>query len=143
MTDHATLHIQLEDNSIAYFNNGMEFSPGNFYDNQVLHVVPAWHAIGINFSDLSRLITWDEMIVENGKALVIDPDLSNAHSNLGAALQMKGDLDGAIAQYRRALVTNPQNDIVRTNLDNALIKKEINERGYLSWSIRLIQMVFK
>ena len=40
-----------------------------------------------------------------------EPDDAAAHVNLGNALDHKGDLDGAIAEYREALRLNPK-DVV-------------------------------
>ena len=42
-------------------------------------------------------------IAAHQKALAIDPRLAAAHTNLGNALQHKGDLPGAIAAYNKAL----------------------------------------
>ncbi len=44
----------------------------------------------------------DEAIHQIGKALELDPEFGYAHSNLGLALELKGDLPGAIAEFRRA-----------------------------------------
>ena len=41
------------------------------------------------------------------KALEINPNYMEAHSNLGVALFQKGQLDEAIAQYQKALEINP------------------------------------
>jgi len=44
----------------------------------------------------------DEAIHQIRKALELDPEFGYAHSNLGLALELKGDLPGAIAEFRRA-----------------------------------------
>ena len=36
------------------------------------------------------------------EALRLDPEIEEAHSHLGFALGNKGDLEGAIAEYREA-----------------------------------------
>src|SRR5213596_2125598 len=45
---------------------------------------------------------YDEAIRQVRKALELDPEFGYAHSNLGLALEFKGDLPGAIAEFRRA-----------------------------------------
>jgi serine/threonine-protein kinase len=45
---------------------------------------------------------YDEAIQQIRKALELDPEFGYAHSNLGLALEFKGDLPGAIAEFRRA-----------------------------------------
>jgi Flp pilus assembly protein TadD len=57
----------------------------------------------------------DEAIQEIRKALELDPEFGYAHSNLGLALELKGDLPGAIAEFRRAHQLNgdPESGICR------------------------------
>jgi eukaryotic-like serine/threonine-protein kinase len=45
---------------------------------------------------------YDEAIDQIRKGLELDPEFGYAHSNLGLALEFKGDLPGAIAEFRRA-----------------------------------------
>jgi TolB-like protein/Flp pilus assembly protein TadD len=45
---------------------------------------------------------YDEAIHQIRKGLELDPEFGYAHSNLGLALELKGDLPGAIAEFRRA-----------------------------------------
>jgi eukaryotic-like serine/threonine-protein kinase len=45
---------------------------------------------------------YDEAIHQIRKALELDPEFGYAHSNLGLALEFKGDLPGSIAEFRRA-----------------------------------------
>ena len=45
---------------------------------------------------------YDEAIAQLRKTLEIDPTFYYAHYNLGIALQLKGDLPAAIAEYRKA-----------------------------------------
>src|SRR5207302_13441 len=47
----------------------------------------------------------------------------DAHYNLGTALFQKGDLDGAIAQWRTTLSIHPYDAGAHTSLGNALVQK--------------------
>ena len=49
----------------------------------------------------------DEAIAEYRQAIRIKPDDAEAHSNLGVALQVKGQLDEAIAECREAIRLKP------------------------------------
>ena len=54
------------------------------------------------------------------RALSINPDYAEAHSNLGMALQKQGKLDDAIQSYQRALNINPDYAEAHKNLGVAL-----------------------
>ncbi|MFC1896179.1 tetratricopeptide repeat protein [Thermodesulfobacteriota bacterium] len=56
--------------------------------------------------------------------LRIRPDLEDAHNNLAIALSHKGDIDGAIEHFRKALQINPNYIHARNNLKRALMRKE-------------------
>jgi TolB-like protein/Flp pilus assembly protein TadD len=49
---------------------------------------------------------YDEAIHQIRKALELDPEFGYAHTNLGLALELKGDLPGTIAEFRRARQLN-------------------------------------
>jgi tetratricopeptide (TPR) repeat protein len=51
-----------------------------------------------------------------------NPGAGIAHGNLGLALYGRGDVEGAIAQYREALRINPGDDAAHVNLGNALAR---------------------
>jgi len=55
-----------------------------------------------------------------GKALAINPDDAEAHTNLGAVLKKQGKLDDAVASYHKALAINPDYAEVHCNLGIAL-----------------------
>ena len=55
-----------------------------------------------------------------GKALAVKPDLAEAHSNLGLALQELGKLDEAVASYHKALAIKPDYVQAHNNLGNTL-----------------------
>ena len=53
----------------------------------------------------------------------MNPNNDVAHANLAAALGGKGDWDGAIAEYRKAVSLNPKSDVAHANLAAALARK--------------------
>jgi tetratricopeptide (TPR) repeat protein len=57
------------------------------------------------------------------QAFRVNPNNDNVHVNLGLALDNKGDIEGAIREYREALRLNPNNDIAHYNLGLALDDK--------------------
>jgi len=66
-----------------------------------------------------------ETLVRRGLALAksLQPGDADAHHNLGLALYLKGDLDGAIAEYHEALRLNPNNILAHHSLGVALREK--------------------
>jgi protein O-GlcNAc transferase len=79
------------------------------------------HMIGVLSCQLSR---YDSAIKYIEKALQLRPsDMASAHYNLGCAFQGKGDLDGAIVHYRKAVELKPSFDDAHCNLGLALEKK--------------------
>ena len=65
----------------------------------------------------------DKAILECKKAIVIDPNFSEAHSNLGLAYGEKGMLDKAILECKKALALYPNYADARNNLGYAYVKK--------------------
>ncbi|MEE8540446.1 MAG: tetratricopeptide repeat protein, partial [Desulfobacterales bacterium] len=55
------------------------------------------------------------------QALRIKPDFEEAHYNLGNALFRKGNIEGAIAHFRKALRINPDYIDAKNNLKKILI----------------------
>ena len=55
-------------------------------------------------------------MIQLQRALEINPNDPEAHSNLGIALFQKGLVDEAVAQFRKALEINPNDADVQTNL---------------------------
>jgi tetratricopeptide (TPR) repeat protein len=49
---------------------------------------------------------YDEAVNQIRKALELDPEFGSAHYNLGLALELKGDVPGAIAEFKRARQLN-------------------------------------
>jgi tetratricopeptide (TPR) repeat protein len=62
----------------------------------------------------------DEGITSHHKAIVLNPNLPEAHYNLGITLRSLGRLDEAIASYREALTRNPDYAEAHSNLGNSL-----------------------
>jgi tetratricopeptide (TPR) repeat protein len=56
-------------------------------------------------------------------AVAVAPTNCNAHSNLGIALKDKGNLDGAIVEFREAIRLDPKYGWAHNNLGAALIDK--------------------
>ena len=54
------------------------------------------------------------------RALILRPELAEAHSNLGAAFKDQGKLQEAVAQFERALLINPELSEAHSNLGTAL-----------------------
>jgi Flp pilus assembly protein TadD len=50
------------------------------------------------------------------QAVRLNPNNEWARANLGNAILSKGDVDGAIAEYREALRLNPKNESAHYNL---------------------------
>jgi tetratricopeptide (TPR) repeat protein len=54
------------------------------------------------------------------KAIAINPDYTEAHSNMGNVLQEFGKLDEAVASYNKALSIKPDYADAHSNLGTAL-----------------------
>jgi tetratricopeptide (TPR) repeat protein len=65
----------------------------------------------------------DEAVACWQRALVLDPKLAAAHTNLGLALAGKGKVDEAIECYRNALALDPTFAAAHNNLGSALKAK--------------------
>lgn len=72
-----------------------------------------WHQCG-QYADIETL--WLTTLAHN-------PACWLARNNLGSGLAVKGELDAAIAQYRKALETKPDYMMARNNLGDALLAK--------------------
>jgi tetratricopeptide (TPR) repeat protein len=55
----------------------------------------------------ARSMQYDVAIDNYKKAIIIKPDYSEAHYNMGNALKQKGDLDAAIVSYKNAISLKP------------------------------------
>jgi Flp pilus assembly protein TadD len=68
---------------------------------------------------------------------VVRPDDALAYCNLGVALKAKGDLDGAIAEYRAALRLPPDNAEAHYDLGRVLWTKGDPEAAQFHTAYRL------
>lgn len=59
---------------------------------------------------------YDQAVEAYGRAIELRPFYADAHVGLGDARAAKGDIDGAIAAYQKALVFNPVNPRVHMSL---------------------------
>ena len=66
---------------------------------------------------------WTAAVAEYREATRLNPDLSEAHYNLGIALRGKGDLDGAQTEIRRALRIKPFDHVLHDGLATVLKEK--------------------
>ncbi len=66
-------------------------------------------------------------------ALVLDPNLPMAHNNLGWVRQARGDRNGALAAYRRALALNASLRIAQINLATLLADMGCAEDALAIW----------
>ena len=62
-------------------------------------------------------------------AIYAKPDFSEAHYTLGTALQQKGELDAAIAEFREAIKIAPNSPQVHNTLGTALRQKGKNDEA--------------
>ena len=63
----------------------------------------------------------DDAVASHRKALALNPDYAEAHSNLGVALQELGKLDEAAESCRKALAINPEHTEAHSNLGAVLL----------------------
>lgn len=78
---------------------------------------------------------WKDDVTLYRHALRVTSNNFMIHNNLGLALDMKGDLDGAIVEFQKAIRTNPNFKKAHNNLGLALAKK-----GDLDYAIREFQL---
>jgi tetratricopeptide (TPR) repeat protein len=81
---------------------------------------------GDHFNKGSELLGKGDMKAahdEFQKAAAIDPNLAIAQVSLGYTAKQLGDLDGAVAAYRKALVIEPKNPDANVNISVALSAK--------------------
>ena len=62
----------------------------------------------------------DEALAHLTRALSINPDLAEAHNNVGIILIQQGDPDAAITHFQDAVRINPEFELANNNLQRAL-----------------------
>jgi tetratricopeptide (TPR) repeat protein len=63
----------------------------------------------------------DEAVAHYERALVLKPDLADAHNNLGIVFAAQDRIDDAIAHYKRAIAVKPDHASAHSNLGFALL----------------------
>lgn len=78
-----------------------------------------------------QLRLWDKAQEQFQQAVNLKPDFPNAYYNLGHALQEKGDLKGALAQYQvvRTLVTNDKANLDKINAEITAIETQLGQQA--------------
>jgi TolB-like protein/Flp pilus assembly protein TadD len=107
--------------------------------------------LGVNYFFARR---YDEAIAQLRKTIEMDPGYYFAHSNLAQALEMKGDRDGAIAEYQKARALNDDPGVLgylarlyglggnKTETEKILDQlKEVSKQRYVSdYSFALVYL---
>lgn len=101
------MHLKLEHMEDAYtsFNRALQLKPGHF---------DALNGLGQTLCRAGRL---REAISILQQAVKNYPDQSAAYFNLGVTYHKQGDLTAAEAAYRRALLLDPNDTDIQSNLD--------------------------
>jgi len=109
--------------ALQYYHAGRLSKAAEIYQ-QVLDTDPsnveACHILGVVYTHLDGKVETAIQLLR--KAIRIRPNIAEAHSNLGNALQKSGKTEEAIASYRKALAINPKLAAIHNNLGNALLE---------------------
>jgi adenylate cyclase len=130
------------DDAIAEGKRAIELDPLSLVINTDL---------GVNYFFARR---YDEAIAQLRKTIEMDPGYYFAHSNLAQALEMKGDRDGAIAEYQKARALNDDPGVLgylarlygfggnKTETEKILDQlKEVSKQRYVSdYSFALVYL---
>ena len=78
-----------------------------------------------------QLRLWDRAQEQFQQAVSLKPDFANAYYNLGHALQEKGDLRGALAQYQtvRTLVLNDKANLDKIDAEIKAIESQLGQQA--------------
>jgi tetratricopeptide (TPR) repeat protein len=90
---------------------GITFNPGTF-ENQIQTTSPPL-AMALRLLEKGQLAEAEKIA---RKVLSEQPNLAPAHEVLGAVLGTRGDINGAIAEFKRALELNPKQSSALTKL---------------------------
>ena len=99
-SEQQTLTIQQSLDLAVQHHNAGDLPKAEGVYQQILQTEPnqpvALHLLGVIAYQVGKYDIAVELI---GKALAVNPDFAEAHSNLGLALQEQGKLDEAMASY--------------------------------------------
>jgi len=68
-------------------------------------------------------VGWDKVLHDFQLAIMVRPEFTLAHNNLGVAYTRLGDLDAAEAAYREAISTDAKSDAAYHNLGNLWMRR--------------------
>lgn len=114
---HMLLRAGAEQESAGVLQIAWRRFPGDFWVNHTLGMLSWTEAGGGGYRRPDEAARYLMAVV------VIRPESASGHTNLGAALHDKGDLDGAIAEQREAIRLQPDNAGAHTNLGEVLRRK--------------------
>jgi Flp pilus assembly protein TadD len=66
-------------------------------------------------TDVAKKGLWREAAFRYEQAVTKEPSNARAHNNLAVALEANGDFARALAEYKRALELEPNNNYIRRN----------------------------
>jgi tetratricopeptide (TPR) repeat protein len=89
------------------------------YAGRTLALTALLALVALGVATVERNALWSDPVALWSDAVAKSPHKSRAHNNLGYALERRGDLDGAIREYRRALDLEPSNQRAWRNLRRA------------------------
>ena len=95
-------------------------------DGMVRRALPALAVLVLvllTFATFNRSKTFRDTETCFRDVLLKNPDSPTAHNNLANVLRQRGDLDGAILEYRRSLELDPNYQFGRYNLGATLVQK--------------------
>ena len=110
-----------EEQALALYQRAVEIDP---------NYAPAWAGLSVAYSVAADA---DRIDPETGlakayeaaeQALVLDPNLADAHVRMGQALARKGDYSGRQAEYDRAYELEPNNPLVMGIMAGVLRRRE-------------------
>ncbi len=111
------------DDAIAECKRAVELDPLSLINNTDL---------GNTYSSARR---YDEAIEQLRKTLEIDPGFYDAHYSLGQALELKGDIVGAMAEYQKARALNDDPQVL------ALLGHAYASSGYKTEAVKILEQL--
>jgi len=124
-----------------WFGNGPLMRSGRFDDaiTECKRAVELDPLSLINNTDLGNTYSsarrYDEAIEQLRKTLEIDPGFYDAHYSLGQALELKGDIVGAMAEYQKARALNDDPQVL------ALLGHAYASSGYKTEAVKILEQL--